>query len=609
MSAPLDIDEQERPIDRAFARWVRRHSGSELLERAALAVSRAEGQGHACAALAEESSLAPQDGDALRHNPWVGDGSAVTPFVLDRSGHLYTWRNWQHESLLGAGLRARAAAPAARDEKPARDTQVLAADIAELFGGEDVRATRWQRAAAALAVGSKLFVLTGGPGTGKTATALRLLLMLLRHAHACGLPARPSLALAAPTGKAAQRLAQSLASGKRRLSAALPANSAFRALLDAVPHAEAGTLHRLLGYQVAQNVFARSERDPLAADIVLVDEASMVDLALMRALVTALRPDAVLILLGDPGQLAAVEAGSVLRDVVASVAQNAVRAAHVRRLRGIIDPLPPVAEDAAPLAGQVITLTHVWRAGSALQGALEALRDGDRAGFEAQLGTNAGDSVRLRQCENTASLRACAADWLEKHSAIHAALFADGALPSQALAHLRKLQVLCALRDGAFGARGINALLQRELAARHGFDADQAWYHGRPVLISRNDYAHDLFNGDIGVALHGPDGMRVWFEVQQRDGSLGMRSFSPRALPEHETAWAITIHRSQGSEYEDVAVVLPPDAAHRILSRELLYTAVSRATRSVELWSTSAALAAAIGRPVRRIGGLLERLR
>ena len=603
MSAQFDGDEQERPIDRAFARWVRRHCGSELLERAALAVSRAEGQGHACAALAEERAFAPQDADALRGHPWVGDGSAVTPFVLDRSGHLYTWRNWQHESLLGAGLLARAGGAASGDAKS------IATDVAELFGGEDAQATRWQRAAAALAVGSKLFVLTGGPGTGKTATALNLLLMLLRHAQACGLPARPSLALAAPTGKAAQRLAQSLASGKRRLSAALPADSGFRALLDAVPHAEAGTLHRLLGYQAAQNVFARGERDPLAADIVLVDEASMVDLALMRALVVALRPQSVLILLGDPGQLAAVEAGSVLRDVVASVTQNAVRAAHVNRLRGIGEPLPEATADAAPLAGQVITLTRVWRAGSALQRALEALRDGDRAGFEAQLGTNAGDSVRLRPSENAAALRACACAWLDRHAAVHAAIFASDVAPAPALAQLRKLQVLCALRDGAFGARGINALLQRELAARHGFDAEQAWYHGRPVLISRNDYAHDLYNGDIGIALQGPEGMRVWFEVGQRDGGLGLRSFSPRALPEHETAWAITIHRSQGSEYDDVAVVLPPDAAHRILSRELLYTAVSRATRSVELWSTPQALTTAIGRPVLRVGGLLERLR
>src|SRR5262249_50778048 len=148
-----------------------------------------------------------------------------------------------------------------------------------------------------------------------------------------------------------------------------------------------------------------------------------------------------------------------------------------------------------------------------------------------------------------------------------------------ALTSLRRVQVLCALRDGPFGVNSVNGAIESELAAHHGIDPGHTWYHGRPVLILRNDYAHELYNGDVGIALQGADGLRVWFEVGRRDGSVGLRGLSPRALPEHETAWAITIHRSQGSEYGDVAVVLPPDAEQRILSRELLYTAVSRATR------------------------------
>ena len=601
MSVQFEVEEQERPIDRAFARWVRRHSGSELLGRAALAVSRAEGQGHACAALAEDAGFTAHDIAALRAHVWVGDGAARPPFVLDHAQRLYTQRNWRHEAVLGAGLRARA--------RSATNTlKTLAADVAQLFGNEDAVATRWQRAAVALAVGSKLLVLTGGPGTGKTATALRLLLMLLRHAPACGLPERPVIALAAPTGKAAQRLAQTLAHGKRRLGETLPADSVFHALLDAVPHTEAGTVHRrLLGYRPAENTFARNENDPIPADIVLVDEASMVDLALMRTLVGAMRAESVLVLLGDPGQLAAVEAGSVLNDIVASVPRNALTQAQVRCLRGILDPLPEVAAQESPLTGQVITLSHVWRAGSALQRALDALRGGDQAALDSVLAGN--DALRLYACDRAAALRSRVGAWLNTHSDIHAAIFAPGVPPEIALAQLRKLQVLCALRDGIFGAQGINELLQRELGARHGFDAAPSWYHGRPVLIARNDYAHDLYNGDIGIALQGDQGLRVWFEVRQRDGSLGLRSFSPRSLPEHETAWAITIHRSQGSEYGDVAVVLPPDPEHRILSRELVYTAISRATRSAEIWATPQSLRAAVSRPIRRIGGLLERLR
>jgi len=172
---------------------------------------------------------------------------------------------------------------------------------------------------------------------------------------------------------------------------------------------------------------------------------------------------------------------------------------------------------------------------------------------------------------------------------------------------LRGSQVLCALREGRFGAAGVNARIGERLGVRHGFDAAQTWYHGRPVIVTRNDYAHGLFNGDVGIALAGEGGVRVWFEAAGRDGAAP-RSFSPRVLPACETAWAITIHRSQGSEYDDVAVVLPPDPQQRLLNRELVYTAISRARRRAELWATVAVLQAAVARRVERHGGLRGRL-
>ncbi len=602
MTVPPAIE--GRAIDHALAHWVRERSGSELVARAAFAASVAEGQGHACAALDDDATFSAEDIGALNVHAWIGDGKAFAPFVLDGNRHLYTWRNWQHEDHLAAGLLARA-----RKHEPLLVGADIAATVGELFAGDDAAATYWQLIAVAAAPGSRLFVVTGGPGTGKTATVVRLLLTLLRHAQACELPMHPTVALAAPTGKAAQRLAQAIATGKEQLHEQLSPDSPLRPLLDHIPHAAASTLHRLLGYRPRDNTFARGVADPIVADIVVVDEASMVDLAIMRQLVDALRPQAVLILLGDPDQLAAVEAGSVLSDIVASVSENALPAALAQRLQTIGPPPPAAAVDVAPLAGQVITLTHVWRAGSGLQRGIAALRVGDETWLDVFVANGADGTLSLCACADSVAMSARVDAWIDTHSDLFRQLFTPAIAAQDALQQLRRAQILCALREGVFGVQGINALMARRLAERFGFDADESWYHGRPILVTRNDYARDLFNGDVGIVLRDADGPRVWFQVSARDGTPGLRSFSPRTLPAHDSAWAITIHRSQGSEYADVAVVLPPDPQHRVLSRELLYTAVSRATRSAQIWASAAALRAAAAQPVRRIGGLRERLR
>jgi len=591
-----------RVLDTALAAWVRARTGSDLLARAAFAASAAEGEGHACAALAESDAFIPLELAALRAHAWVGDGSVPTPFVLDGKGYFYTWRNWRHELRLADALRQRAA-----ERMLPIDAACLAADVAELFGSDASEATRWQRVAVAATPGSRVFVLTGGPGTGKTETILRMLLLVLAHARACRLPEQPQIALAAPTGKAARRLARAVADGRGRLRAHLAEGSKFGPLLEAVPHGAAQTVHRLLGYRPSDNAFARAADNPIAADIVVVDEASMVDLALMRQLVDALPAHAMLILLGDPDQLAAVEAGSVLRDIVASVGENLLPGDVRARLAGVaaLDPAPP---EPAPLAGQVITLRHVWRAGSSLKQALEAIRAGD-AGWLKNAKAEAAQGIGSFECADAAALAARVEAWCEAHAETIAELLRPGVEPEAALASLRRATILCALREGPFGTRGLNAAIERLLAERHGVDTTRTWYPGRPVLIVHNDYARGLSNGDVGVALAGRDGLRVWFETSARDGTGSLASYSPRTLPAHDTAWAITIHRSQGSEYADVAAVLPPDPEHRILSRELLYTAVSRAARRAEIWSTAAAIRAAIAKPVRRLGGLREALR
>ena len=577
-----------RMVDRGLARWVQARTGSALLARAVFAASVAEGEGHACVVL--DGVFGGAELDALRASAWVGDGSSFSPFVIDASARFYLWRNWRHEQALANDLLARCTSLT-----PAHAGDALDPDLQALFGDADVHATRRQRAAVAEAVGKRLFVLTGGPGTGKTTTVVRMLLMQLRHRTSAGLPAQPAIALAAPTGKAAQRLAQAIARGKAGLARHLPPDSPFRLLLDAIPQAEARTLHRLLGYRPASNTFAHGRAHPLPADMVVVDEASMVDLALMRHLLEALREDALLILLGDPDQLASVDAGSVLADIVASAR-----------------PAPGADGDTAetpPLADHIVTLDHVWRAGGSLARGIEALRDADGDWLDAFLAHAGDDEIRIDPCTDAATLRACISAWLDAHADVQSRLFERDAAPADALAWLRESQLLCALREGPFGAQGVNALVTRLLAARHDFDPVQPWYAGRPVIIGRNDYARGLFNGDIGITLAGPEGLRVWFESSGRDGTPVLRSYSPRVLPACETAWAITVHRSQGSEYGDVALLLPPDAANPLLTRELVYTGVSRARRHARLWALPDVLRAAVARATRRDGGLRERLR
>lgn len=568
-----------RAIDEALSRWVLARTGSALLARAALEASAAEGQGHACARLEQPplgAAFTDEECAALRAADWVGDGDgAPTAFVLDRQSRFYLWRCWRHEAVLADAIRLRCSAAA----EPALAAVALESEAEVLFAGAERSAVARQREAVLRAVDGRLLVLTGGPGTGKTTTVVRLLAMLLRVAAATGRPA-PSIALAAPTGKAARRLAQAIAAGRQALARTLPADSAFAAPLDAIGRAQARTLHRLLGYRPDLNGYARGAADPLLADVVVVDEASMIDLALMRQLFEALRPDARLILLGDPDQLASVDAGSVLADIVAS---------------------------APALGGRVVRLDHVWRAGAPLQRDLQALRDADGDRVEAIL-AGSGDGIDRRPCGDAADLDAALARWIERHRGAFDRLFASDADPADALAALRAAQVLAALREGTFGAAGLNARIARALGARYGFDPQQTWHRGRALIVTRNDDASGLYNGDVGVVLDGADGPRVWFEAGDRDGVPALRSYAPAALPAHESAWAITIHRSQGSEYGEVAVVLPPDPAHPVLSRELVYTAVSRARAAAELWATPDAVRAALARPIVRHGGLRERL-
>ncbi|GGA87737.1 RecBCD enzyme subunit RecD [Arenimonas soli] len=548
----------ERALARALARWVLGHGGSEQL---AVLAGRA-----AVAELAGDTALAPLDQvvrAALRREPLVGDGSTPSSFVLDADGRFFLWRNHQHEGDVAAAIAARRAA----------GTPLPLADelLSALFPGGDAGLDGAQRAAVSGVGGRRFFVLTGGPGTGKTTTVLRMLLRLQRDGVA-----GEGIAVAAPTGKAAQRLVQSLRQESARLRDHLSAD--WQPALDALPTTEALTVHRLLGWSPAVNAYRRGPESPIEAGIVVVDEASMLDLSQLRALLRALREDAVLVLVGDADQLNPVGAGSVLMDLVA-----------VLEAQGAVD---------------IVRLRHSFRADAMLQPVNAAVREGDGEAFAAAL-ASAGDRANLRTVETAAAVAREARRWADGLAEAGPPAGADE--PTDASAALRQLadrQLLCALRDGPYGADALNAAIESHLRLRWQVAADTVWYPGRVVMITRNHYGAGLFNGDLGLCLRDGRGrLKVWFESE-----AGARAFAPGALPAHDPAWAITIHKSQGSEYGHVAVLLPPDPEHRILSRQLLYTGLSRAKRSVEVWGPQASLDAALARAVRRAGGLAARL-
>jgi exodeoxyribonuclease V alpha subunit len=559
------LPEAWRPIDRLLHRWVLSHGGTEDLARLGGALSAATGEGHS--ALAVEDALrlgAPTlDHDALDVllGAWLGPAEADTPFVRDGNARVYLRRYWQAETAIAAAV-----AEAVQATLPALATVIDEGTLDALFGGPSTPETTPQREAVRRCLGTRLFVLTGGPGTGKT-TTVRRMLMARQRLQDTPLAVR----VAAPTGKAAQRLAESLREGEG---------------LPVAPVAL--TVHRLLDYQPHAQAFGRHRGRPIEADLVVVDEASMLDLETLHALLEALPPHAALWLVGDADQLSPVGPGSALQDLVQAFE----------------------ARDASPL----VRLRHSFRAEAALAAVNAALREGDGGALAEAIDRSEG-AVRVLGTTTPAAVQAALRDWAE-------ALLGDGAMPvlpadpaqaatlaAAALRGLKARQWLCAVRDGAFGSVEANQRLDAALRRHAGANAQGEWYPGRRVLVTRNDTDTGLFNGDVGLCLADADGrLRVWFERIDEGGIASARALPIGALPAFDLGFALTVHKSQGSEYAEVAVLLPPDPEHRVLSRELLYTAASRAKSALTLHADDAVIDACLDRPVRRAGGLHVRL-
>jgi exodeoxyribonuclease V alpha subunit len=499
------------------------------------------------------------------------DGGHDRPLRLVGSS-LYLDRYWREERQIAADLQALGAeAPADVDE------DVLADGLARLFPGD---ADERQRAASAAAVRHRFAVVAGGPGTGKTTTVARIVALLAEQAEVAG-RSRPLIALAAPTAVAAARLEEAV----RDAADGLDASDAVRAQLR---EASASTLHRLLGWRPdSQSRFRHHRGNRLPHDVVVVDETSMVSLSQMARLLEAVRPQARLVLVGDPGQLTSIEAGAVLGDIVGPADE------------GPPDDVPP----AGPPAAGIVVLSRVHRFGGAIGAVAEAVRRGDADAALQALSTAPDEVTWLPVDPEADSALAPVHDGAvgAARSVIEAARGGDAHRALEALASFR---VLCAHRRGPYGVATWTDRIERWLANEvEGFGAEGQWYVGRPLLVTENDYGLRLYNGDTGVVVATPTG-RVSAAFERRGELI---EFSPTRLAAVESVYAMTVHKSQGSQFAAAAVLLP-DPTSQILTRELLYTAVTRARERLILVGTEEAVRAAVGRPVARASGLRWRL-
>jgi exodeoxyribonuclease V alpha subunit len=589
------------PLDFHFARFMLEcaERGDERLGLAAALVSAARSEGHVCLDLAIQAGrpLQPEIAgdcwlpaldewrDALLQSGVVGRPGSWQPLILDGGDRLYLHRYWDYEKRVAQNLLRRSSHLA-----EGVDEALLEQGLIRLFTAhEESNQVDWQKVAVATAVLQRLCVISGGPGTGKTTTVVRILALLRQQPGGAGL----RIALTAPTGMAASRLQQSISGSKHRL----PLSGE---VLAEIPE-QAVTLHRLLGVRRHGTGFRHHRENPLPIDLLVLDEASMVDVSLMAHLLDALPAEARLILLGDRDQLASVEAGAVLGDICQDCeGASPTFSDRVRELTA--EPLTEASESRGALRDQVVILRKSYRFGP------------ESAIGQLAAAVNRGQAVAAEELLKSGGERA-GIDWSGMDAAAvaarrYAALFdrlQEGAAVDELFKILGSYRLLCGLRGGTLGVERMNRAITRHLIRLGKVGLESEWYPGRPIMVTRNDYALGLFNGDLGIVMPHPDSpgqLSVAFVAS--DGST--RWIAPARLPACETVYAMSVHKSQGSEFDEVVLQLPEQDAP-VLCRELIYTAITRARLRFTLVGTGVVFHQAVERSLARYSGLVERLR
>jgi exodeoxyribonuclease V alpha subunit len=593
-----------RPIDVAIADFFAQSVAPlyrPIVWAAAAQLSHALGQGDTCVTLNNDtlyfwqtrdhalpSTIIPPPSswpESLLASGIAGDITATTPFV------------WLDNKLSFRKYFACEQRIALRLENFLAKSDITDIQLHQLWSHISNTATtptpNWQDIAVVLAARYQLAIICGGPGTGKTTTITNLLSQLVQLAHRHG-SRIPRIRLAAPTGKAATRMSESINHSLTRLP-----ESHAQALLAALPNAPT-TLHRLLGYRPTCGEFKYHRQHRLSLDILVLDEASMIDIELMAQLLEALPDHAKLILLGDRYQLPSVGIGAVFNDITC-LAQNQYSTETLAALQAAT---PLAASLTANNTQSAITnrvcelqQSHRFTATGGIYRAAQAVKQGDINALTTLLKeTDLSNELHHHTSEKIVGLYQSALDNYYSFTNDAASAEIDDARIHELFKNFSNFRILCALRDGEYGVQAINETIEHQLKRRLNLPPNRIWYTGRPIAITQNNYPLDLYNGDLGITLHDPatQALRVFFPRGH-----SMVSYAPTRLPAHEPAYAMTVHKSQGSEFARVALVLPP-TPQRVLTRELLFTGITRAKQQLELFADLPVLAHALKQRAQR---------